>query len=82
MLLGTLAALYNYSRNVRYVDDLLQKAKFSKAGCLFFSFTSIAVMAIVFLIGWRFPHWVSIYTVALGLLWVKPVILVCEYRKE
>lgn len=82
MALGLLASGYNYSRNVRYVDHLLKTTRFSKGGIIFYAMTSIVVMTIPFLVAFKFPQYFSLLTVALGLLWIKPMILLFEYRED
>ena len=82
MAFGLLASGYNYSRNVRYVDHLLSTRHFSKGGTIFYAMTSIVVMVIPFLLAYRFPTIINGITIALGLLWIKPIILLFEYREE
>ena len=82
MLIGLLASWYNYTRNVRYCSAVVETARYSKGGVIFYAMTSIAVMVLPFLLSLRFTQWFNPFTVALGLLWIKPVILLFEYRED
>lgn len=82
MAIGLLVSGYNYSRNVRYVDHLLSTRHYSKGGSIFYALTSVVVMIIPFLFAFRFPQFFNAFTVALGLLWIKPIILIGEYRED
>ncbi len=79
MMVGMLASAYNYSRTSRYVTHLLKNGK---KGALFFFTGNYVVMILAFCIAIALDEWVSIYTVALGLFWVKPVIVLTEARKR
>ena len=82
MLIGLLASWYNYTRNVRYSNHVILTARYSKGAVIFYAMTSIVVMVLPFLLSLRFTQWFNPFTVAFGLLWIKPIILIFEYPED
>lgn len=81
MIVGMIASAYNYSRTTRYVDHLLHSDN-GKKGSYFFFLSNYVVMILAFCIAAVLNEYISFFTVALGLFWIKPVVVITEARKR
>lgn len=80
MCVGMLFSRYNLRRNQAYVDTLLNSQMYSKKLHGFYFMTSIVVIALAFFTAVLFEEFISLYTVALGLFWIKPAIIYWNWK--